>query len=425
MRRGGAALVVLVFFVWVILFQNLPDYCTEMMCTKVPTSAGIDRTLKLFMLAFSIGVIATRWALAVQLLKSVNPGLLMLMALVPTSAIWSIDREATLLRYFTLTCIVLTCFAIPLVSWNRSLLRQVAVPPIMYVLLASLVLGALYPDKIVEVGEDISQLGAWHGITYKKNQFGMFASQAVILCFHRWIAADGKSVWSILGVIVGTTCLILSRNDTSLFATFLGVGFIVLVMRIPLIRKRYTTHTVILVAATLVVYQLAIQDLIPGVGKLLSPILSLTGKDATLSARTIIWEIVKEVIRAYPFLGVGYGAYWIDDPGSPSYMFMYLLYFYPTNSHNGYLEVRLDLGYPGLVCLAIFLYWYIRQSLKVMKFDRAQAVMYLAILYHQMVMNMSESEWFSRSSTFAVLLLCSTCMNRALFEQRRKIAQFA
>ena len=58
-----------------------------------------------------------------------------------------------------------------------------------------------------------------------------------------------------------------------------------------------------------------------------------------------------------------------------------------------------------------------------MKVDRAQAALYLGLLYQQMVMNMSESEWFSRSSTFAVLMLASTCLSQALAESRGRVPQ--
>ena len=147
--------------------------------------------------------------------------------------------------------------------------------------------------------------------------------------------------------------------------------------------------------------------------------MNLTGKDATFSGRTIIWDIVKQHIQAAPYLGSGYGAYWLGPlPGSPSYLFIPIMYFYPTEAHNGYLDVVNDLGIVGLICVLAFIFWYIRQALQLMQFDRGQATVYLALLFQQMVMNMSESEWFSRTSTFAVLILASCCLSRGLLEFR-------
>jgi O-antigen ligase len=313
----------------------------------------------------------------------------------------------------------LVCFAISLAGWHRRRFQQLAIPPLMFILVASLVVGMIYPDRITEIGTDISQRNAWHGITHSKNEFGMIASFAVIICVNRWLAREGRTFWAIAGSAIAFTCLILSRSNTSLFATIVGVASMVLVMRVPVIRRRYSTHVVVAIAATILLYELAIQDVIPGVNTLLAPIMSLTGKDTTFSARTVIWNIIKEHIQGAPYLGTGYGAYWVGPfPTSPSYVFVSLMYFYPTEAHNGYLELVNDLGILGLICVLVFLFWFMRQALQLMRFDRNQAALYLALLFQEMVINMSESDWFSRGSTFATLVLGITCLSRGLLDVR-------
>jgi O-antigen ligase len=202
-----------------------------------------------------------------------------------------------------------------------------------------------------------------------------------------------------------------------MLAGLIALLFMVLVLRVPPIRQRYTAHVVIGLAAILVLYELVIQDMLPGAHTLLAPIRAMTGKDGSLSGRTVIWDIVKQHIQMAPLLGTGYGAYWLGPlPSSPSYVFMYTMYFYPTESHNGYLEIINDLGYVGLIFLGVFLVAYIRQGLELMRIDRAQATLYLAVLFHQLVMNMSESEWFARDNVFAVVILGVLCTARALHE---------
>jgi exopolysaccharide production protein ExoQ len=87
-------------------------------------------------------------------------------------------------------------------------------------------------------------------------------------------------------------------------------------------------------------------------------------------------------------------------------------------AHNGYLDVINDLGFLGLICLLAFLFWFIRQALQLMRTDRSQAALYLALLFQEMVINMSESDWFSRTNTFAVFLLATACMSRGLLNAR-------
>jgi O-antigen ligase len=292
----------------------------------------------------------------------------------------------------------------------------------MYILVASLVVGSIFPDRIIELGNDISQNHAWHGITFFKNQFGMTASIGVILCFHHWLSGGRRVFWAIAGMAAGFACLIFSRSNTSQLATFICMMFMLLVMRVPVVKHRYTTHVVVGIAAILLLYELVIQDVIPGVHVLLGPIASLTGKDTTFSSRTIIWQLVKDHINGAPFLGTGYGAYWVGAfPTSPSYIFTYLLFFYPSEAHNGYLDVVNDLGLVGLAFLLAFIYWFLRQGLQFIRIDRSQAALYLALLYQQMVMNMSESEWLSRSSTSVILLFAAIGMARGLLDHRQQV----
>jgi exopolysaccharide production protein ExoQ len=420
-RVGGlGGLVLLSILFWLIFYQNLPS-TLDGMASQGPAGEAnlLDRIIKVSMIAVSAYVIATRWLLARSLAKNINVGAAAFLVLALLSAVWSIDPTATLLRFISLASIVLVCFAIPLAGWHRHRFQQLAIPPLMFVLVASLAVGIAVPDRIAEIGNDISQRGAWHGITHSKNEFGMLASFGVIICVNRWLAGERRTYWAIAGTAVASACLILSRSNTSLFATIVGVLFMVLVMRVPVIRQRYSIHVIVAIAATILLYELVIQDVIPGVNTLLAPITSLTGKDTTFSARTVIWKVVKEHIEAAPYLGTGYGAYWVGPfPASPSYVFVSLMYFYPTEAHNGYLDVVNDLGTLGSICLLAYLFWFMRQALQLMRIDRSQGALYLALLFQEMVINMSESDWFSRSSTFAILALGTTCLSRGLLEAR-------
>jgi O-antigen ligase len=173
-----------------------------------------------------------------------------------------------------------------------------------------------------------------------------------------------------------------------------------------------------------VVYALAVLNIIPGIGILLDPIAELAGKDLTFSNRAVIWDIIKEHIQLAPFLGSGYGAYWTGAlPSSPSYVFVGRMYFYPSQSHNGYLEIVNDLGFVGLICLLGYLVFWVRQSLQLMRFDRAQGMLFLALFFQQAITNLSETTWLAVNSAFAiaVVTLATFALARALLEQRLKL----
>ena len=420
---AGGLLFLSVLF-WLIFYQNLPNTLEGMASTgPVVTANTQDRIIKVSMIAMSFYFIVSRWLLSGALTKNLNGGAAAFLVLAPLSAAWSIEPAATLLRFVSLATIFLVCFAIALAGWHPRRFQQVALPPLMFILIVSLAVGIAMPDQIAEIGTDISQKGAWHGITHSKNEFGMMASIATLICVNRWLSWDGRAFWPIAGGAAAFACLILSRSNTSQLATIVGLASMVMVMRVPVIRQRFCTHLAVFVTATILLYELVIQNVVPGVYTLLAPIAAVFGKDMTFSARTVIWDVVKQHIQYAPYLGTGYGAYWLGPfPTSPSYVFVPLMYFYPTEAHNGYLDVVNDLGLVGLVVVLAFIVLFVRQALQLLRVDRSQGALYLALLFQQMVMNMSESEWFMRTSTFSVLILATTCMSRALVEARQQAA---
>jgi hypothetical protein len=105
------------------------------------------------------------------------------------------------------------------------------------------------------------------------------------------------------------------------------------------------------------------------------------------------------------------------------------MYFYPTESHNGYLEVANDLGFVGLACLIGYLIVFVRQSLQLMKVDRAQGALYLAFFFQQAVANLSESYWLAINAgyVFIFMTLLTISMSRSLLDldMQRRLSQSA
>jgi len=76
------------------------------------------------------------------------------------------------------------------------------------------------------------------------------------------------------------------------------------------------------------------------------------------------------------------------------------------------------LGYVGLLCLLGYLWSFLRQAIALLKFDQSQAVLYLALLFHQLITNLTETTWLSSSSfDFVVMTFATFAMARAMVEQ--------
>lgn len=415
--NGYAWLLAALF--WTTFIINAPEDLQGFARSSAGTYDPNDwtRTIKLLSLAVSGLIIMRRLLLARDFARYFNPGLFAFLVLAPASVLWSIARPNTLNASISFATFVIACFAFGLASWHPRRFQQVALPPLMLIMVGSLALGIVSPNLVTEHGNTISLSGAWHGLTHGKNEFGILASSAVILCMHAWISREGRLGWALLGTAAALACLILSKSNTSMFATGVAVLFMLLLLRVPFARNHY--KAVIISATGLMFgYEMIIQKVIPGLDFLLTPITSLTGKGLDFSGRTVIWSVIKDHIALNPFFGGGYGAYWTGPtPSSPSYVFIGLMgNFYPSESHNGYLEVLNDLGVAGFACLVAFLFSYIRQSIKLMRTDRSQATLFVALLLQQIVLNMSESIWFTGANMFAIFGLGAVMLSRARFD---------
>ena len=78
-------------------------------------------------------------------------------------------------------------------------------------------------------------------------------------------------------------------------------------------------------------------------------IVDLTGHGATIEGRGRLWQYLLESDRD-PILGTGFEGYWLGDRLQKIWA-MPEFQWRPTQAHNGYLEVYLNLGVIGLLIL--------------------------------------------------------------------------
>ena len=79
-------------------------------------------------------------------------------------------------------------------------------------------------------------------------------------------------------------------------------------------------------------------------------VLSILGKDPTLTGRTVLWDQVISHIEDRPLLGHGYGAFW-EPTAAASERIRAAIGWDTPHSHNGLLDEWLDLGLVGVLCL--------------------------------------------------------------------------
>ena len=416
--------------IWVLVVYLVvpPQYLLGQAVAPVESTMGdgnpVARAIKILLLASATGIILWKSRMAMQVVKALNPFFLLFLMLVPLSVLWSIDPAATSARFVSLVSTVEVCLAFTVLGWHRTRFQEVVRPLIIVLLIGSVLWGLAYPEYAIEVGEGTLK-NSWRGLTSQKNQFGMLSSFGVILWLHAWLNEETRWWFAVPFIALSFTCVLLSRSSTALLSTSLSTLFMLVIMVAPRSLRRYMPYLVSAFALLVVIYALAVLNIIPGLSLLLRPIAELSGKDMTFSNRAVIWDIIKEHIQFAPMLGSGYGAYWTGPvPSSPSYTFLGRMYFYPSESHNGYLEITNDLGFVGLTCLLGYLLYWIRQSLRLLKVDRGQAMLFLALFFQQAINNLSESTWLAINSAFAlaVVTLATFAMARSLVDERKRQA---
>jgi O-antigen ligase len=422
-QRPQRQSIIALIFIWLlIVIMVVPDTLNY-----GPTAAGmptegtaLSRFIWIALLGFGAVVTASRSGAALKLLRQVNPYLLLFVGLAALSVLWSIDPGVTLRRLLRVVTMVLVAMAFVLMSWQTTRFQNVIRPILTLLLVGSIVFVLVAPDLAIDKSEYAALIGAWHGLATQKNGLGSLATIALILWMHAGLNKE-KPLWmAAIGVAVSLICLINSRSSTSIMNSAFSCTLLVMLMRPPVALRRYLPYMIVLFVIALLVYSLAVLNLIPGSSTLLSPITTLTGKDQTFSGRTNIWAIVNEHIVQHPFLGTGYGAYWVELPGSPSMVMKARLFYYPTEGHNGYLDIINDLGVVGALCLLGYIIAYLRQGMRLLTFVRPQGVLYLTLMFDQLIANLTESRWLNvLTCEFTIMTIATIAMGKTLLDQHR------
>lgn len=136
------------------------------------------------------------------------------------------------------------------------------------------------------------------------------------------------------------------------------------------------------------------------------------GKDPTLSRRTEIWDGVVDAIEDQPLHGYGVGGVWVNTAVDPTRSILEGLGFAFVHSHNGFLEIALQLGLIGLALFAVLLLSYVRSSLALMSVDGALSRYFL--LYAALIVLTSISEVTTFGIWLALLCGFQSCALREL-----------
>jgi O-antigen ligase len=143
------------------------------------------------------------------------------------------------------------------------------------------------------------------------------------------------------------------------------------------------------------------------------------GRDPTLTGRLGVWQGALQAIQLRPVLGYGYGGFWDTD-------YAWLVWdqagWFPKHSHNGFLDLLLDLGWLGFLFFLISYFLIIFQSLillrRVKSIEACWPILYMTFFF---VANLTESSIFRQNFTWIiyVALLISVSKSEHILRDKK------
>lgn len=287
----------------------------------------------------SVSLLAIRWRGFTRLPKNFFQPVLLLVGFAITSYFWSEVPSITLRRSVAL--LGTTIFGI--YFGTRYTAKQQ-----LYLLAWAFGIGGLlsviFALALPSYGIDFGST-SWRGVYLQKNILGrvmtissiVFTLLALSSCKHRhiWWCGAGLSF----------SLIVLSESKTSL------VTCITLLILIPFYRSfrlKYSHFIPLFIISILTIASLAIWTISE-----VEAVLTLIGKDVTLTGRTDLWDVVFSMIKQRPWLGYGYSGFWLGWDGQYSAYIWQVFSWLPAHAHSGILDLWLDIGLIGIILFVI------------------------------------------------------------------------
>ncbi len=197
------------------------------------------------------------------------------------------------------------------------------------------------------------EVSAWRGIYHTKNVLGKRFFLSAAICLFLAITTRENRWFSWLGYVISLLLILLSRSTTSLGNFIIITGACLIYYRVLRLKYKMMIPILTFIGTLSVAFYVWFVNEADAV-------LGTVGKDTTLTGRTELWPAVIEMIAKKPWLGYGYGAFWLDG-NSESTTIVQTVQWNAPNAHNGFLDLWLGLGLLGLL---VFLVGFIANLLR-------------------------------------------------------------
>ncbi len=250
----------------------------------------------------------------------------------------------------------------------------------------------LLPGEAIGTGDFA---GIWQGIYSHKNSLGLNMALSLVVFASTAKEARRKSWFLYVAGAFAFLLLVLSQSSTSLMVCMI-CAFVFALRNVARRRVRLAVGALVI---GLILIGSANQEFA------MTKFLDAVDRDATLTGRTGVWGASLLMASERPWLGYGYGAFWRGAEG-PSAEVWKLSNFEAFYSHNGFLDVLLDLGFLGVGLLIVVLFHYLILAIKSWWTEPTLESFWPILLWtYVLLSNLTEGSFLAANALAWILLL--------------------
>ena len=319
-----------------------------------------------------------------------NPFLYLFFLLIFLSASWS--------NNFTLTAktsFVILETAVFAIYTGKRFTWQELYPLLLWIHAVLVFLAFFYGFLKPSVGVND---GAWVGINGHKNQFCFLMALSANLWFIQALYKPKQRPFCILLVLMALFALNEGGSGAGkvtvvcLIALWFYLGF---VKTLPV---QWAVTSVILFMIISICLTILITENLEFI------VVDTLNKDLTLTGRTDFWPLILDKINERPILGYGLDGFWqpwegADNPAAD--IIVQKTQFAPPHSHNGFMDLTVDLGYLGLFFfIAAFIASIVKAVIYLSRATMPYGGLPIILLTYTLVTNLTETGLLGVTSIF-------------------------
>lgn len=312
------------------------------------------------------------------------------------SVFWAIEPGTAFKRIALATMVMWSVFASVRYLGRAQTLLIVRIL-LVILLVMNFVTVELYPEigthRINQLYEN-PLLGDWRGLMAHKNIAGLVCALTILF----FLFDADRIFWAIRVAVIAAAALFLwtssSRTSLGVCVAAVAMGFL-----FGYYKARYRKFAIFVLMAGAVAGAFWVTSMRDVFEQNLQDPAAFTG-------RTQIWGALYAYFQTNPIFGAGYGSFWTSDFNSPIFIYGRDWVTEVYQGHNGYLDLLVQVGIPGLVLVLFAAYvmpW--RRLLNEPAAEGQPGALIASVIVFMMGHNGSESSIFDRDTIGNVFLM--------------------